>query len=61
MQRVINSGATWELDSLWPQRRPAITDDGRFLATVGVEEQPVRPLCVWSEGERRPGPADIRR
>ena len=61
MQRVIISGASWELDSLWPQRRPAVTNDGGFLATVGVEEQPVGPLCVRREGERWPGPADIRR
>lgn len=50
-----------EVDSLWPQCRPAITDDGGFLATVGVEEQPVGPLCVWSEGKGRPGPPDVRR
>ncbi len=58
---VINSGATWEMHSLWPQRRPAVTDDGGLLATVGVEEQSVGPLRVRSEGERWPGPADIRR
>lgn len=26
-----------------------------------MEEEPVGPLCVWSEGERRPGSAHIRR
>lgn len=57
----INSGATFEVDSLWPQRRPAVTDDGGLLATVGVEEQSVGPLRVRSEGERWPGPADIGR
>lgn len=48
------------MDSLRPQRRPAVTDNGRLLAAVGVEEQPVRPLCVWSEGQRWPGSADVR-
>lgn len=48
-------------DSLRPQRRSPVTDYGSLLSTVGVEEQPVGPLCVWSEGERCPGPADVWR
>ncbi len=48
-------------DSLRPQRCPAVADDGGLLPTVGVEEQPVGRLCVWSEGERWPGPAHIWR
>jgi len=49
------------VDSLRPQRRPAVTDDSSLLATVGVKEQAVMPLCVWSDRERWPGSADIRR
>jgi len=48
-------------DSLRPQRCPAVADDGGLLATVGMEEQPVGPLRVRSEGKSRPGPADVRR
>lgn len=56
-----NSKVLWEVDSLWPQCCPPVTDDGRLLATVGVEEQPVGPVRVRSEGERWPGPANIWR
>lgn len=49
------------MDSLWPQRCPAVTDDGSLLAAVGVEEQALRSLSVWSEGQSWPGPSDIRR
>ncbi|TNN67932.1 hypothetical protein EYF80_021901 [Liparis tanakae] len=47
-------------DSLRPQRCPAVADDGGLLATVRMEEQPVGPLRVRSEGQSRPGPPDIR-
>lgn len=49
------------MDSLRPQRCPAVPDDGGLLTTVGVEEQALRPLGVWGDGERWPGPTDIRR
>lgn len=39
-----------QADSLRPQRRSPVTDYGSLLSTVGVEEQPVGPLCVRSEG-----------
>lgn len=49
------------MGSLRPQRCPPVTNDGSFLTAVGVEEQPVRPLCIWGEGERRPWSANIGR
>lgn len=48
-----------EVDSLWPQRCPAVADDGGLLATVGVEQQAVGPLWVRGEGESRPGSTDV--
>lgn len=49
------------MDSLRPQRRPAVAYDGGLLTTVGVKEQAVGPLRVGSEGERRPGSSDVGR
>lgn len=40
--------------SLWSQRRPAVADDGSFLAAVGVEEQPVGAVGLRRERQRRP-------
>lgn len=39
--------------SLWPQRRPAVADDGGLLPAVGVEEQPVGSVALRSERQRR--------
>lgn len=49
------------MNSLRPQCCPPVTDDSSFLTAVGVEEQPVRSLCVWGERERRPWSANIGR
>lgn len=48
-------------DSLRPQRRSPVADDGGFLTAVGVEEQPVGPVRVRGEGQGGPGPAHVRR
>lgn len=49
------------MDSLRPQRRPAVADDGGLLATVGVKEQAVGPLRVRGDGESRPWSANVGR
>ena len=48
-------------DSLRSKGGPAVADDGRLLATVGVEEQAVSPLGVRGQGEDGPWPAHVRR